>query len=272
MVLPPKRPAPPEASGPRLRVAMGGGDTIEIWDDCVVAGRSVFPFDEAFGARLVPDPRAPLTVDPPFALALLTHGAYWAVFVPLREEDTLHALSEIRVACHQRGIEPIGMDAAAAGLSAPTWSAAPQQPDTSVRDTPPSQHQPAPGAARFNDTESVLVAIAHFSLLFLPVLLSAAIWQALRRSNPSVAQPAKEAAAFQGVFCAIALPLLGVTFGMAHAYGFVAASAIGLACFFVLLLAAASCVFAAGMRALRGYPFNYRGVLPRRRPAVYPYA
>lgn len=259
----------PRAAEPtrRLRVPLGDGQSLEIWDDCVIAARTVFPFDESFGVGLVPDPRAPLTVDPPVALALLTRGAYRTVYVPAREEDTLHALYAIREACRLRGIVPIGIDEAVAEPLTPVPSEAPQPQSVRSGHGVLTRHE-APSDAHYSDAESVLIAIAHLSLLFLPVLLPAVIWQALRQTNPRVARQAKEAAEFQGIVYAIVLPVLGYAFVVAHAHGFIPASALGLAGFMVLLLAAATCVFAAAIEALRGHSFSYRDLPQRMRHAL----
>jgi hypothetical protein len=102
--------APAELPVARLSVPLGAGETLRVCEDRVLAGGCEYPYDDWFGARLVPDPRAPLTVRPTWAVALVTHGGFWDTFVPQDELAAIQVLAAIRDACQRRGIEPIGID------------------------------------------------------------------------------------------------------------------------------------------------------------------
>jgi hypothetical protein len=316
---------------PILSVWLQGHDYLQLWEDRVVAPDRIFPLDEWFGARLATDPRAPLAmVDPPIAVALLSHSEHWTTFVPHREEDVWHLLFAIRQACRARGITPIGIDD---GLSQPppvTWAArepvptrparslaarlasqpltavpqpalagpgAPAQaPTEPMQPTPPSPTpvpipppafapvptwvrgdvQWAPTTPRaaalsapttqaftpsrratptgFSESDAVLAAISHLSLLFLPVLLPGIVWLALRESTPHVAQHARQAAIFQLLFYVVELPLFA--YAVAAALAHHPALAV-VATLLLLLGAGAYCAFAAATEALRGRPARY---------------
>lgn len=97
--------------GARLRVTiwLRGKDCLQVWDDRVVAPDDTYALDDYFGAEVVPDPRAPLTVDPPMGISLLNRAGRWNTYFPANEADSWEVLFAIREACQARGVEPIGM-------------------------------------------------------------------------------------------------------------------------------------------------------------------
>lgn len=235
----------------RLTAPLGAGDALQVWDDRVVAGERVYPFDEWFGARLVVDPRAPLTVNPPLAVALISHDANWATYVPPNEQDAVRVIAAIRDACRRLSIEPIGIDDAVR-LPEPLKDPEPrpfswQAPQPEQRDEP-----------LFDAVESLLVALVHLSIFFFPVALPVLAWRILSQAAPAVAAQAREAAEFQALFYAIALPTLGYTARMTASYGMQPAAVLGLLALGVLLLLAATCAFAGARQAMRGRGFSYR--------------
>ena len=249
-------PAPTQGQT-RLTVQLGSGNSLEVWDDHAVAAGHSYPFDDWFGARLVPDPRAPLTVEPPLAVSLLSHDARWATYVPPVESDAVRVIAAIREACQRLGIEPIGIDDAVHAPKAPTPVAA--------QAVSPSS---APEERTFNAVEAVLLAIVHLSVFFFPVALPVIVWRILSRSGPGVAIQAKEAAEFQGVLYMIALPTVVYTARLAAAYGLQPAALLGFVALAMLLALAVACSFAAARQAMRGRAFSYRSLATAGRGAA----
>jgi uncharacterized Tic20 family protein len=273
------------SSRSRFSIWLQGRETLQVWDDRVIASGHSYSLDQDFGVRIAADPRAPLTVDPPLGLALLALSGHWDVYIPADEADIWPTVFAIHQACRERGVEPIGL--ADEGNFAQEWGGPAQsqvpQPlaQTSVipqailgtRDTGWSAAIPwATGAAddpitgddgralQFTQSEAVLVAIAHLSLLFLPVLLPAAIWLSLRFAAPRVARQARRAVIFQCGASALALGTLGYSFIATLAGGFNLAARFGLVGFFVLMAAAAGSAFVAAVQVLRGQDFGTFGL------------
>lgn len=119
-----------------------------------------------------------------------------------------------------------------------------------------------PPAAEGMSSDSVLIAIVHLSVLFLPVILPATVWLALRRSVPWVAAQASEAVRFQVVVACMEVLLLGSATLAALVHGSNVVS-IGLAGFIILLAAAGVYAFYAVLRATSGHAFHYLGFLRR---------
>jgi uncharacterized Tic20 family protein len=113
--------------------------------------------------------------------------------------------------------------------------------------------------ARYTASDSVLAAIAHLSVLFLPVLLPVTIWLSLRSAAPHVARHAREAAIFQSGFAVLAIVALGDAFIAALAHGLGGGALAGLIAFVALLALAGGCAFFAAAHALRGQDFSYLG-------------
>jgi uncharacterized Tic20 family protein len=137
----------------------------------------------------------------------------------------------------------------------------------STREIKPFVTPPAPGLPASEPTsDTVLILIAHLSVVFLPVLLPLTIWLALRRSVPVVADQARQAAGFQAVVAALGAVLFGVAVHGALTHASMAAT-VALAAFVALLAVAAATACAVALRALRGDAFRYLDVLqvPRRR-------
>jgi hypothetical protein len=273
---------------PRHSIWLQGREPLHVWGDRVVAASTSYPLDEDFGVRVVPDPRAPLTVDPQIGLALLTPSGRWDFYVPANEADLWPTVFAMHEACRARGIEPIGLADEERGAPPPMWGAPDHaalspQPQPAALERPPlpaplwrppaaadwSSSAPAPFAddlpfayaqaeapRRFTESEAVLVAIAHLSLLFLPVVLPGAIWLSLRFAAPRIARQARWAALFQAGVSALTLPLLGYSFATALAHGFNLAARFELAGFFVVLVVAAACALYMAVRVLRGQIFG----------------
>jgi uncharacterized Tic20 family protein len=285
---------------PRCTFRLQGQQPLQVWDDRVVAAGQTYRLDERFGLRVNTDPRAPLTVEPPFALSLLARDGRWDLYIPADEADLWPAVFAIQEACRLRGVEPVGLSDEGGG--APSWgrveaSRAPQytqRPFVTPRTTPrPARsldgqaakplvtpiwrprsatpraamaevaalHTPDVGerTAEYTPSDSLLAAIAHLSVLFLPVLLPTTIWLSLRGAEPHVARHAREAAIFQSGFAVLAIVALGDAFVAALTHGFGAGAWAGLIAFVALLALAGGCAFFAAARALRGQDFSYLG-------------
>jgi uncharacterized Tic20 family protein len=309
--------------GARLRVTvwLRGQDCLQVWDDRVVAPDETYALDDYFGAEVAPDPRAPLTVDPPMGISLLSRTGRWNTYFPANEADSWEVLFAIREACQACGVEPVGMTdkparapvrtappvpafqtesawrtpmpsapfraapepsfplpqtwrpspritrplpAVTAPIATPRWAS--EQPVQYAPPTPaggfavsPAIHADAPGTS----SDELLAALAHLSLVFLPVVLPVAVWLTLRPSAPRVAQHARQAAVFQSGIYMLGLALLAYAFANVTAYGSTSVAAlIGLLGFIVLLAAATVCAFYAAMQALHGYRFRYLDLLP----------
>jgi uncharacterized Tic20 family protein len=232
----------------RLTVALGAGDTLHVWDDRVTAAAHEYPFDDWFGVRLVPDPRAPLTINPPLAVALTTHNAHWATYAPPNEHDAVQAVAAIREACQRLGIEPIGIDDEV------------QLPELPTAEEPLLYRWEAPKAEEqtFNTTESVLLALVHASTFYFPVALPVFVWYLLRKSVPAVAAQAREAAEFQGVLCALTLPIAIYAARLVGGVGMQPASVLSVLAVSILVVLGATFSFTAAYQALRGRGFSYR--------------
>ncbi len=232
-----------KAVAPLAVMALNGGQAMTLYDSYIETPSGIWPLDDSFGARLAPDPRAPLTVVPPIGLGLLTKGTYWSVFLAAKEADAIRMLAAIQRACNARGITPIGMDGRVVAPVAP-------RPAPQI-----AWPAPAPGDLRESaatETEAVLVAIVHLSLLFAPVVLSVLVWAALRASAPQVAYQARAAAQFQAIVYAFALAVLGITYVVHAADPWSPLTSIGLVCFVALLLAAAVWAFRDAIATLSG--------------------
>jgi uncharacterized Tic20 family protein len=283
----------------RLTIPLGSGDVLEVWDDRVMAARVAYPFDDWFGARVIADPRAPLTVDPPLALALVTHGGLWASYVPVNEVGTMAAITAIVEACRALKLEPIGIEESVrlpevVGIPQVTMRVAAVAPHpNSVPAAPPpapasiakpvSRARPTPllaglmglgqppvrspqqsareenlaiGKPGFSDAEALMMAIAHMSMFFLPVVLPVVIWRTLEQSSPAVASQARKTAVFQGAFWALALAVLIYSIGQAISHGWELASALGFVVFAVLLAVAAIIASRAAREAMATRNFN----------------
>ncbi len=270
---------------PRHSIWLQGHESLQVWDDRVIASGYTYPLDQDFGVRVTADPRAPLTVDPPIGLALLAPGGHWDLYMPASEADIWPAVFAIHQACRERGVEPIGL--ADEGNNALEWGGPAQSPvsqampQTSVilqaivgthetgwsaaipeatepDDDPFTRHDEP--TVQFTQSEAVLAAIAHLSLLFLPVLLPAAIWLSLRFAAPHVARQARRAALFQCGVSALALGTLGYSLIAALAGGFNLAARFGLVGFFVTMAVAAGGACFAAIRVLRGQDFGTFGL------------
>ena len=266
---------------PRFSIWLQGRESLQIWDDWVIASGYTYPLDQDFGVRVMADPRAPLTVDPPIGLALLAPGGHWDLYMLASEADIWPAVFAIHHACRERSVEPIGL--ADEGNLALEWGGPAQSPVSQAMPQTPvildaflGTHETGWSAAipeataaddepftrddehtvQFTQSEAVLAAIAHLSLLFLPVLLPAAIWLSLRFAAPHVARQARRAAIFQCGASALALGTLGYSFIAALAGGFNLAARFGLVGFFVMMAAAAGCALFAAIQVLRGQDFG----------------
>jgi uncharacterized Tic20 family protein len=296
------------ASIARASMAVSSGGLVTLFDDRVETPDGKFPLNEAFGARLCADPRAPLTVEPPMGLGLQRAGGAWVTYMPRHEVDAVHMLGAIQQAYAARGLTlerhdvpqlppetPARYTAPQRPAVAPARHDAPQSPaaapeaDDDVEDlgwgpepawhvvdthTPRPVWRPqladAPLAEVAHEealqgAEAVLLAVAHLSLLFAPVLLPAFVWFTLRATAPRVSAQAKEALRFQALFWAVALPLLGVAMALSRTHAHPVLALFGLILFFALLLAGAGVAFWAAVRALGGQTFNYN-------PLPNPYA
>jgi uncharacterized Tic20 family protein len=108
-------------------------------------------------------------------------------------------------------------------------------------------------------SDAVLIAIAHLSALFMPVLLPLTIWAALRQTAPRVAEQAREALRFQIGFCVLALAVLGYAGYEALRHSAASAATPGLAAFVVLLSGSLVYAFYGATQAVRGREFLYFG-------------
>jgi hypothetical protein len=227
-------------------------------------------------------------------LALLSPSRRWDLYLPANEADVWPAVFAIHQACRERGIEPIGLadeESAASAWGAPAeaqpvpqlpqmppsrppvaprsgweapeaaWFPVAPVPVAGAADEPASRYDEDAGpAVQFTATEAVLAAIAHLSVLFLPVLLPAAIWLSLRFAAPHVAYQARRAALFQCGTTALALATLGYALKAALGHGFDIDARFGLAAFFAILAVAAGCALLASVRVLRDQDFDLFGV------------
>jgi uncharacterized Tic20 family protein len=268
------------ASIARANMALSNVGLVTLFDDRVDTPDGAFPLTEGFGARLCPDPRAPLTVDPPMGLGLMGVGGKWMTYMPRHEVDAVHMLAAIEQAYAARGLTLERYDvpqlpAVTTGepvadrnwLAEPAWRLAdPHTPPPVWRPLVAEEplievvHEPP-----LQGAEAVLLALTHLSLLFAPVLLSTLVWFSLRASSPRVSAQAKDALRFQAVFYACALPILGaaVAFGASRTHAVLAL--LGLVLFLALLLVGAGVAFWAAVRAYAGQTFNYN-------PLPNPYA
>jgi hypothetical protein len=263
---------------PRLAIWLQGHESLQVWDDRVIASGQTYPLDQDFGVRVTADPRAPLTVDPPLGLALMQFVGHWDLYIPADEADIWPAVFAIHQACRERGVEPIGL--ADEGDSALEWGGPaqartmPQMPvipeailgthetggSAAMPEGTGADDDPFAGydehTVHFTPSEAVLAAVAHLSLLFLPVLLPAAIWLSLRFAAPHVARQARRAALFQCGASALALGTLGYSFIAALAHGFSLAARFGLIGFFVMMAVAAGGALFAALQVLRSQDFG----------------
>ncbi|HEV2238306.1 MAG TPA: DUF4870 domain-containing protein [Ktedonobacterales bacterium] len=88
----------------RASMTISSGGMVSLFDDRVETPDGKFPLNEAFGARLCPDPRAPLTVDPPMGLGLRRAAGAWVTYMPRHEVDAVHMLGAIQQAYAARGL------------------------------------------------------------------------------------------------------------------------------------------------------------------------
>jgi uncharacterized Tic20 family protein len=260
------------ASIARGGMALGSGGLVTLFDDRVDTPDGAYPLDEALGARLAPDPRAPLTVNPPLGLALRRHGGAWMTYMPRHEADGVRMLAAIQQMYAARGLTLERFDVPALPEEAveehdgwpgergwrvldapepPVWRPyMPAAPLTEV--TPEREDDLEP-----HGVEAVLLAVTHLSLLYAPVLLPALVWAALRSRAPHVALGAKHALRFQALFFACALPILGAAVALGASRQHPALAVVALILFLMLLLAGAGVAFWAAVRALGGQIFAY---------------
>jgi hypothetical protein len=111
-----------------LSVWLSDGDYLEVWSDRVETPGQTYAVDEWFQAKIAPDPRAPLVVDPPLGIALRSHGGPWATYVPGRQAEVRRLMLVIGRACVARGIEPPEDEASI--MDAPRLASAPPTPPT----------------------------------------------------------------------------------------------------------------------------------------------
>jgi uncharacterized Tic20 family protein len=252
----------------RASMALSSVGLVTLFDDRVDTPDGAFPLNEAFGAGLRPDPRAPLTVDPPLGLGLVRAGGRWMTYMPRHEADAVHMLAAIERACAARGLtveHPDTPPAAAAPVAdrggwpgEPGWRVLDAAPQPVWR--PQVAEAPRFTAAREPEPQSVsavLLAVTHLSLLFAPVLLPALVWASLRVSAPRLAAEAKRALRFQAFFYACALPILGAAVFLSASQHQAALALATLVAFCALLLAGAGIAFWAASRALGGHSFTY---------------
>lgn len=112
------------------------------------------------------------------------------------------------------------------------------------------------------NSDIVLAAIVHLSVLFLPVILPVTVWLALRRTVPWVAGHAREAARYQAVVWCLGALLLGVSMLATLLHGSTVAT-VGLLAFITLLAGAGVYAFYAVLRATNGHSFGYLDPLRR---------
>ncbi|HEY7984559.1 MAG TPA: DUF4870 domain-containing protein [Ktedonobacterales bacterium] len=258
----------------RASMTISSGGRVTLYDDRVETPDGRFPLNEAFGARLCPDPRAPLTVDPPLGLGLRRLTGAWVTYMPRHEVDAVHMLAAIQRACAARGLTLERYDPpqrAAAPLVAdgdledPGWESEPAWYMVNIPTPRPVWRPPLADAPLAKVTreevprgaEAALLAVTHLSLLFAPVLLAAFVWFTLRTSAPRVAAQAKAALRFQALFWAVALTIVGVATALGRSHAHAVPALVGLILFFTLLLAGAAVAFWAALRALDGRIFNY---------------
>lgn len=261
----------------RASMALSSIGLVTLFDDRVDTPDGAFPLNDAFGASLRPDPRAPLMVDPPLGLGLVRAGGRWMTYMPRHQADAVHMLAAIEQACATRGIlldRPDAAPPAAAPvaehrgwLDEPGWrvldAVAPRpvwRPQLAEAPHIAEVREPEP-----QGVEAVLLAVTHLSLLFAPLLLPALVWAALRISAPRVAMEARRALRFQVIFYACALPILGAATALGASQHHAALALAGLIAFIALLLAGAGLAFRAATHALSGHSFTYN-------PLPNPYA
>jgi uncharacterized Tic20 family protein len=235
----------------RLTVPMGVSEALQVFEDRVVVGNQVYPFDDWFGARLVTDPRAPLTIRPPLAVALVSHDARWTTYVPPNEQDAVQVIATVREACKRLGFEPIGIDESV------------QVPQLAGQSHPHLYSWEVEHAdyVAFNPVEAVLATIVHLSLFFFPVVLPVLVWRALRHTAPTVAGQAKEAAEFQGLFYVVALPMVGVTARLMRQHVTNTAQpalVLGMMAVGIVLVIGLTFAFAGARQSVLGRGFSYR--------------
>jgi hypothetical protein len=256
------------ASGARSSMALSNFGLVTLFDDRVDTPDGVFPLDEAFGASLRPDPRAPLTVEPPLGLGLLRGGGRWMTYMPRHEVDAQRMLAAIERVCAARGLTLERQDAPQPQAQVVGYRGWPEEPGWHVLDAvepspvwrPQLADAPQFEAARepeLHGVETVLLAVTHLSLLFAPVLLPALVWASLRVSAPRAAAEAQRALRFQAIFYACALPILGAAVALGASRHHAGLALLSLGLFFVMLLAGAGIAFWAAVRALGGQTFNY---------------
>lgn len=287
---PAARPSVPAQQ--RLALPLRGEGWLEIWDDRVVTSDQIFPLDASFSARVTTDWRAPLTAEPSLGLALRDDRGRWNIYVPSEEERIWQAEYVLRGVCEARGLalpdlrhDDTARQQGESGLLAPSatlpaMSHAPvrledldrhpyehryQIPLANYTYTPAAwiapdmqvAHAPSESARTVEMTsDGMLVAIAHLSLVFLPVLLPLTIWLALRRNVPRVAGQACEAAGFQAIVYCFGALLLGYAAesALTHDAG---AAALGLLGFAALIAAGLVYALYGALRAIRGDDFRY---------------
>jgi uncharacterized Tic20 family protein len=259
---------PVAAAKLRLVLALHGDDLLEVWDDRIVTADQVYVLDEDFSARVTTDWRAPLTVEPELGLALLDARRRWNLYIPADEAQIWHAAYVLRAVCEARGIELADLSQSASQIQSYGAPIGAGRDAMLARPAPveaighPAVWEASPLARRLDlgtPSDAVLMAIAHLSVLFMPVLLPLAIWAALRQEVPHVAAQAREAMRFQLGFSVLALALLGFAGYEALAHGVASAATTGLAAFVVLLAGSLVYAFYAATQAVRGRDFLYFG-------------
>lgn len=242
------------AAEPPLTVPLCEGGPLTLARDVLSVPGVELPVFAIAWIGLVPDPGETMPDGAPqmgmgIGVRVRDGGAYY--FVPMDSDNgarLLDALFTLRPAL--RIVPP---PVAGAFAAQPRWISSDHSPSSEQQSSDPAVNVPT-------SEERVLAALAHLSVVLLPIVLPLVIYLAARRSAPYAAQQAKQALGFQSIDAVLGVLMFLLVNAVAGPAG--RASELGFA---VLAIAAiALLVFTvsfswahAARRAFAGEEFHY---------------